>query len=158
MNNQENEVITEEKLNHEIVREAFFKMQKSSGAAIKPFGLLPLFCRLLKAFKPNKMNRLQARNIADVFSALQNEYFVINHNGKNNEWFYMTTKRWQKYGLGKKAIYNSINFLHFCCIIDTEIRQHPLKEQNKVRYYKFNLDMVKTLMEEVNSSGKIKKN
>lgn len=143
---------------HKKVREAFIDMEKSSGAALKPFGLFPLFYKLLQSIQPNKMNRVKARNVADVFCALQNEYFVINFDGKNIDWFYMTTIRWQKYGLGRKAIYNSITFLKYCGIVDNEIRQHPLKEQNKVRYYRFNLDRLKDIMHRVSFDGKRKNN
>lgn len=143
---------------HEIVRKSIFEMQKASGAAIKPFGLLTLFYKLLQEFSPNKMNKVKARNVSDVFSALQNESFVINFDGKNCDWFYMTWKRWQKYGLGRKAIYNSVMFLKFIGVIQTEIRQHPLKPQNPVRYYKFNLERLKDIEERINMDGKRKAN
>lgn len=146
---EEELINTIDKPAHAKVREAFLDMEKASGSAIKPFGLFKVFYKLLQSLQPNKMNRVKARNVADVFSALQNECFVINFNGKNDDWFYMTTKRWQKYGLGRKAIYNSVIFLKYCGIIETEIRQHPLKEQNDVRYYKFNLKRLKDIVERV---------
>jgi hypothetical protein len=127
---------------HKRVRESILAMQKHSGSAIKPFGLFNVFYKILQRDSRHKMNRVKARNVADVFSALQNEFFVINHDGKNVEWFYMTEKRWAKYGLGRKAIYNSLMFLRLYSIIETQIRPHPLKRQNKVRFYRFDLEML----------------
>lgn len=141
--------------NHMIVRNNFLDMQKEKGAAIRPLGLFELFLKILnKFYLPNgKMNRVRARNITDVFCALQNEYFIINYDGRNSNWFYMTEKRWAKYGLGKKAIHNSRVFLQDIEAIETKVEQHPHKPQNKVRFYKINLEMLENLKNAVRESN-----
>ncbi len=136
----------ETKLAHEQVREMFLQIQGESGAAIKPIGLFNFFYNWLKRYDPSKMIKVKARNIADVYSALQNEFFLTNGCKNPHEWFYMTQSRWDKYGLGKKAISNSVKFLQHNLLLETTLRQHPYKAQNKVRYYKLNLQMLQGIV------------
>ena len=58
----------------------------------------------------------------------------------------MTQSRWEKYGLGKKAIQNSVMFLKDNLFLETTLRQHPFKQQNKVRYYKLDLERLKYIV------------
>jgi len=128
-----------EKLAHEQAREMLMAIQNQSGAAIKPFGVFQFFYDFLKSKSKSKMNHVKARNIADVYCALHNEFFITNGCRNPHEWFYLTQSRWQKYGLGRKAICNSIKFLTDNMFIETTLRTHPYKPQNKIRYYKIDL-------------------
>lgn len=139
MNNLENKEITEEKLAHEQARELLLSIQTQSGAAIRPLGIFQFFYSYLQKFHKSRMNKIKARNIAEVYCALQNEFFITNGCKNPHEWFYMTESRWDKYGLGKKAIYNSVKFLNETLFIETTLRTHPYKPQNKVRYYKIDM-------------------
>ena len=56
-----------EKLAHEQAREMLMAIQNQSGAAIKPFGVFQFFYDFLKSKSKSKMNRVKARNIADVY-------------------------------------------------------------------------------------------
>lgn len=134
------------KLAHEQVREMFFQIQNESGAAIKPIGVFTFFYNYLKQFSNSKMIKVKARNISDVYCALQNEFFLTNGCKNSHEWFYMTQSRWDKYGLGKKAIQNSVIFLRDNLFLETTLRQHPFKQQNKVRYYKLDLERLKYIV------------
>ena len=78
------------KLAHEQVREMFFQIQNESGSAIKPIGLFTFFYNYLKQISNSKMIKVKARNIADVYCALQNEFFLTNGCKNPHEWFYMT--------------------------------------------------------------------
>ena len=135
------------KLAHEQVREMFFQIQNESGAAIKPIGVFTFFYNYLKQISTSKMIKVKARNIADVYCALQNEFFLTNGCKNPHEWFYMTQSRWEKYGLGKKAIQNSVMFLKDNLFLETTLRQHPFKQQNKVRYYKLDLERLKYIVD-----------
>lgn len=128
-----------EKLAHEQVREILLSIQGQSGAAIKPFGVFQYFFRYVKAYSKSKMNKVKARNIADIYCALQNEFYLTNGCKNPHQWFYMTQSRWDKYGVGKKAIQNSVKFLSDNLFIETTLRTHPYKPQNKIRYYKIDL-------------------
>lgn len=139
MNNQQTENTQEIKPPHEKARDYFMSIQKQSGAAIKPIGVFQFFYNYISTRSSSKMNRVKARNIADVYCALQNEFFITNGSKNPHEWFYMTKSRWDKYGLGRKAIYNSIKFLSENMFIETTLRTHPHIPQNKLRWYKIDL-------------------
>ena len=139
MNNQQTENTQEIKLPHEKARDYFMSIQKQSGAAIKLIGVFQFFYNYIITRSSSKMNRVKARNISDVYCALQNEFFITNGSKNPHEWYYMTQSRWDKYGLGRKAIYNSIKFLSENMFIETTLRTHPYIPQNKLRWYKIDL-------------------
>lgn len=143
MNNQQIKTTQEMKLPHEQARDLFMSIQKQSGAAIKPIGVFQFFYNYITTISKSKMNRVKARNIADVYCALQNEFFITNGSKNPHEWFYMTQSRWDKYGLGRKAIQNSIKFLSENIFIETTLRTHPYIPQNKLRWYKLDLEWLK---------------
>ena len=78
MNNQPIKTTQEMKLPHEQARDLFMSIQKQSGAAIKPIGVFQFFYNYITTISKSKMNRVKARNIADVYCALQNEFFITN--------------------------------------------------------------------------------
>lgn len=90
--------------NHKKIREIMLKMQNEKGAAIKPLVLVPIFFDWLRENYPSKMNIITAKNMAEVFSALCNEHYIMSKCGmiKGNE-FFMAISRWKKYEIKRKA-------------------------------------------------------
>ncbi|MCM1404510.1 MAG: hypothetical protein NC133_03370 [Prevotella sp.] len=135
------------KLPYQQARDLLMSIQNESGAAIQPFGIYNFFYGYLQKNYPSKMNKVKARNIASVYCALLNEFYITNGNENPHIWFYMTEKHWAKYGLGRKAIYNSVTFLRDNQFILTRVKPHPYITINKVRFYCIDLDALAIILQ-----------
>ena len=130
------------------IRKAVGTMMSKTGGTMKPIGLAPLFFGYLQAHCPSKMNRLKARNMAEVFTALLNEAYLCTceHGGKKpKEWFYMTNARWEKHLLNKRNCRRYVRLLAHMRYIATYVGQHPLIPGNKVTFYKIDADALEDL-------------
>lgn len=142
-----NKQLGNNKLPYQQARDLLMSIQSESGAAIQPFGIYNFFYGHLQKNYPSKMNKVKVRNVATVYCALLNEFYITNGDIKPHVWFYMTEKRWAKYGLGRKAIYNSVTFLRDNQFILTRIRPHPYIPINKVRFYYIDLDALTIILQ-----------
>ena len=137
--------------NHELVREQIMELQKLNGAAIKPIVLIPVFYEQLHSEKPKgRMDRVKARNMADVFAALCNEYYIMNaYNNHPEEEFYMAPSKWEKYLLGKQAIRKSITELANMGLISYRKVSCPNDPMKKTFMYRIHAFMLERLVDKL---------
>ena len=141
------------------IRNAVDTMKDKTGYAVKPLGIAPMFLGYLQRHCPSKMNKLKARNMAEVFAALLNEAYLCTseHGGQRaREWFYMTDKRWEKHLLNKRNIRRYIRLLAHMKLIATYVGQHPLIRANKVTFFKIDVNAVEALSNEMYERCSIK--
>lgn len=125
------------------VRKELEVLQSYGGAAIKPLALYDLV-NFACGYK--HYNKRQIREMVDVFCALCNEYYVLNHNKKEPKTeFYMSEARWEKYYISQKTRENAIQRLFACGLIVFVKKQNPNKRVNKVRMYQIPYELLHNL-------------
>lgn len=125
------------------VREELVVLQSYGGAAITPLALYELvnFVCMHRHY-----NRRQIKEMVDVYCALCNEYYVLNHNKKEpKKEFYMAEERWEKYYIPPKTRENAIKRLVDCGLLVFEKKPNPNKRVNKVRMYQIPYELLNAL-------------
>lgn len=122
------------------VRDMISKLQKKSGAIIKPIAFGKQFYNYLcEKYPTNKMNIDRARTMAEVFAILCNEYYVHGLRYDLKSAFFVTEKTWLKMLIGRKARENSIKILkeigliNYYNIVDKEYKIRR-------RFYEINVE------------------
>jgi len=143
---------------HETVRRELLEMQRFGGASIKPLALYKIFNQV---FAKDKLPKNKVRNLVDVYTALCNEFYIINHDRDNPlSRFYMTNERIAKYNFAQKSYYGNLKFLAKYGFVKIEKGRNPSKPVNEVNWITIDIDMLRELTlaaEELHQAEKIKK-
>lgn len=151
----------ENKNNYKKVRKILVDLQKQSGSIIKPIAFAQLFYLYLKKNHPSRNNIDQARNMAEVFAILCNEYFIHGKTHNITSAFFITQEKWREYMIGRTARENSIKILKEIGLIDYYNFYKKSKETRR-RMYIVNLAKLEQLiyktsiLKEKIETGKIK--
>jgi hypothetical protein len=128
-------------------------IDKAGGGILSPKGLAPIFYGYLQRIKPNgRMNKLIARNMANVFKVLldASHIFTSEYNGNTpKEWFYVTDKIWQDNLLNKRNLKRYINLLMHMKLLGKCIGNHPLIKGSKITFYKIDPEAVENIANEM---------
>lgn len=146
--NKEGEIFNkqlENKDNYKKVRKLIFNLQKQSGAVIKPIVFAQLFYLYLKKYHPSRNNIDQARNMAEVFAILCNEYYIHAKMHGITSAFFVTEDKWREYMIGKTAKENSIKLLKEMKLIDY-YNFYRESKQHRRRMYIINLEKIEELI------------
>lgn len=135
----------ENKDNYKKIRKVLFNLQKQSGAIIKPIAFAQLFYVYLRKYYPSRNNLDQARNMAEVFAILCNEYYIHGKMHGITTAFFITEEKWREYMIGKTAKEHSIKILKKMKLIDY-YNFYKESKQHRRRMYIINLEKLEELI------------